>query len=88
MRYRAFTYIYTGHPKDALRCFLDAFGRSTGGEFRDAGYDLLVHGVRPVRGYAGDFQPFVDYVSFGPAGEDGKPGTADDLKDPFAPLLK
>jgi tetratricopeptide (TPR) repeat protein len=87
-RYRALTYIYTGHPKEALQCFLDAFARSTGEDYRALGQDLIVIGARAVRGHAIGLKEFVDYVNCGPAGPDGKPGTADDLKDPFAPLLK
>ena len=87
-RYRAVTYIYTGHPKEALQCFLDAFARSTGEDYRPLGQDLIVIGARAVRGHAVGLKEFVDYVNYGHAGPDGKPGTADDLRDPFAPLLK
>ncbi len=87
-RYRALTWIYTGHPKEALQCFLDAFARSTGEDYRLLGQELIVIGARAVRGHAVGLKEFVDYVNFGPAGPDGKPGTADDLKDPFLPLLK
>ncbi len=85
-RHCAMTYIYTGHPQEALRQFLDAFGRATGGDFRRIGYDLLALGVRSVRGHPVGLQPFVDFVNYGPAGADGKSGTADDLIDPFKDL--
>jgi len=85
-RLRAYTYIYTGKPRKALPHFLDAFSRATGTDFKTLGTELIVVGVRAARGYAGDFQPFVDFINYGPAGPDGKTGTGDDLTDPFAPL--
>ena len=87
-RYRALTFIYTGNPKEALKCYLDAFARATGDDYKAMGQDLIVIGARAVRGHAVGLKDFVDYVSFGPDGPDGKPGTADDLKNPFDPLLK
>ena len=87
-RFRALTYIYTGHPKEALKGYLDAFARATGDEYRVMAQDLIVIGARAVRGHAVGLKDFVDYVNSGPAGPDGKPGTADDLKNPFEPLLK
>ena len=87
-RFRALTCIYAGHPKEALKAYLDAFARSTGDEYRTMGQDLIVIGARAVRGYAVGLKDFVDYVNLGPAGPDGKPGTPDDLKNPFEPLLR
>ncbi|HUT36083.1 MAG TPA: hypothetical protein VNE39_21525 [Planctomycetota bacterium] len=87
-RYRALTHIYAGNPKEALKCYLDAFARSTGDDYKAIGQDMIVIGARAVRGYAVGLKGFVDYVNCGPAGPDGKPGTADDLKNPFEPLLK
>ena len=87
-RHRAMTYVYTGHPEDTLRQLLDAFSRATGGDFARIGHELLVIGVRTVRGHAVDFQPYADFANFGPAGPDGKIGTDDDLADPFASLLE
>ena len=52
------------------------------------GQDLIVIGARAVRGHAVGLKDFADYVNYGPAGPDAKPGTADDLKSPFEPLLK
>ena len=88
MRYRAMTYLYTGHPKEALRCFMDAFGRASSDEMSAAGHDMIVIGARAVRGHSVGLDAFYNFVNYGPAGPDGKPGTADDLADPFAALLK
>ncbi|MCX5670205.1 MAG: tetratricopeptide repeat protein [Planctomycetota bacterium] len=88
MRFRAFTYIYTGKPKEALRCFMEAFARAGGDEFQAMGQDMVLIGARAVRGNPAGLEAFFQFVNYGPAGPDGKPGTADDLADPFAPLLK
>ena len=88
-RLRAFTYLYTGHPKLALRHFLDAFSRTTSSsDLKRYGSDLLLIGVRAAQGHGVGFEKFVAFVNFGPAGRDGKQGTADDLDDPFARLMK
>lgn len=88
MRFRAQTYLYSGKPKEALRCFMDAFGRCTPDELQQAGPDMILTGARAVRGYCTGLEVFFQFVNYGPAGPDGKTGTADDLADPFAPLLK
>ena len=87
MQFRAATYIYSGHPKEALKCFMDAFARSVGDETQQTGRAMILIGVRAVRGHAVGLEEFFNFVNYGPAGPDGKPGTADDLKDPFAPLV-
>ena len=87
-RHRALTYAFTGHPKEALEHLLDAFSRASGSDFKRIGQDLIVIGVRSARGHAVGLQPYVDFINFGPAGPDGKLGTADDLKDPFPALLE
>jgi hypothetical protein len=53
-----------------------------------AGHDMILIGVRAVRGHSVGLDAFYNFVNYGPAGPDGKPGTADDLADPFAALLK
>jgi len=88
MRFRALTYLYSGHPKEALRCFMDAFGRCMPDELQQTGQDMILLGARAVRGHAVGLDGFFHFVNYGPAGPDGRLGTADDLADPFAPLLK
>jgi pentatricopeptide repeat protein len=88
MRYRAITYLYTCHPKEALRCFIDAFGRASPEDVQAAGQEMILLGVRAVRGHSAGTDVFFHFVNYGPAGPDGKLGTDDDLADPFAPLLK
>jgi pentatricopeptide repeat protein len=88
MRYRAITYLYTCHPKEALRCFIDAFGRAAPDEVQAAGQEMILLGARAARGHSVGTDVFFHFVNYGPAGPDRKPGTDDDLADPFAPLLK
>jgi len=88
MRYRALTHLYTGHPKEALRCFMDAFSRCAAEEIPQAAHDMILIGARAVRGHSVGLEAFYQFVNYGPAGPDGKLGTADDLPDPFLPLLK
>lgn len=87
-RYRALTWLYTGHPDRALEYYLDAFGRATSRDFERLGHEMVLCGARAVCGHAAGLERFYKFVSYGPDGPDGKPKTADDLEDPFAPLLK
>jgi len=87
-RFRALTHIYAGDPKAALTCYLDAFARATGDDYKAAAQDLILIGARAVRGHAVGLKDFADYVNFGPDGPDAKPGTPDDLRNPFEPLLR
>jgi len=87
-QHRARTFTYSGQPEQALRHYMDAFLRAPARDFQSAGYDLIVIGARAVRGHAVGLEAFFDFVNHGPSGEDGKPGTEDDLKDPFEALLK
>jgi tetratricopeptide (TPR) repeat protein len=87
-RFRAMTFLYSGHPKDALKYFLDAFGRCTTDEAQPRADELILIGARAARGHPVGMEEFYKYLNYGPAGEDGQAGNADDLSDPFAPLLK
>jgi tetratricopeptide (TPR) repeat protein len=88
MRYRAFTWLYCARPKEALRCFMDAFARAATDEIVLTANDMILIGARAARGHAVGLEAFYQFVNYGPAGPDGKRGTEDDLADPFAPLLK
>jgi hypothetical protein len=57
-------------------------------EIQSAGLEMVVIGARAARGHAVGLDAFLHFVNYGPAGPDGKLKTADDLADPFAPLLK
>jgi tetratricopeptide (TPR) repeat protein len=87
-RLRAFTFLYTGKPREALAQFADAFRRSSGSpDFERSGPDLVSVGLRAARGYRAGLDQAVRFVLYGPNGPDGKPNTADDIPDPFAGLL-
>lgn len=88
MRLRAMTYVFTGKPREALRCFIDAFARCRDNRVSDRGAEMIMIGARGVRGHPVGLGPFFTFVNYGPAGPDGKTGTGDDLPDPFAPLVK
>lgn len=87
-RLRAFTYLFTGKPKEALAQFADAFRRNENPyDLSNAGVDLVCIGLRAVQGHRVGLDKAMRFVIYGPAGPDGKMGTADDLADPFAPFL-
>jgi len=87
-RLRAFTFLFTGKPRDAMAQFADAFRRSS--QLRDlqrSGPDLVIVGLRAVRGHAVGLEAGMRFVQFGPNGPDGLPKTADDIADPFPEFL-
>lgn len=87
-RLRAITYLYSGHPKEALAQYAEAFRRAdSNSDLVGTGTDLVYVGLRAVRGSRTGLEEAMAFVIYGPNGPDGKPGTADDLKDPFAGLL-
>jgi len=87
-RLRAFTYLYIGKPKDALGQFADAFRRNENPyDLTNAGVDLVCTGLRAAHGHRIGLDKAMQFVIYGPAGPDGKTGTADDLPDPFAALM-
>lgn len=97
-RLRAFTFLFTGKPREALAQFADAFRRNShpqgfytaGGYvrgFQESCLDLVVVGLRAVRGHAAGLDASLQFVIYGPDGPDGIPRTADDIADPFAQYL-
>jgi hypothetical protein len=87
-RLRAFTYIFTGKPKDALAQFAEAFRRSANMmDLQRTSNDLVAIGLRDMRGYRVGLDTDLQFVIYGPNGPDGKPGTSDDIVDPFAAYL-
>jgi len=87
-RLRAFTFLFTGKPKDALEQFADAFRRSsTPTAIQRSAPAMVLVGLRAVRGHRIGLDKCIQFVVYGPNGPDGKPGTADDIADPFAEYL-
>jgi len=87
-RLRAMTYLFTGKPKDALAQYADAFRRSASTpDLTRSGSDLVLVGVRAVQGHRMGLDQDISFLVFGASGPDGKPGTPDDVTDPFAKLL-
>jgi tetratricopeptide (TPR) repeat protein len=77
--------LYLGQPKPALYYFMDAVRRCDIEKFPEFAVSLIANGLRAVRGHSVGLDLAQQYLLYGPHGEDGKPGTADDLTDPFAP---
>jgi len=87
-RLRADTYLFTGKPKDALAQFAEAFRRcGNSPDLQAVVSDLVGIGLRNMRGHRVGLDRDLQFVIYGPNGPDGKPGTADDLTDPFAAWL-
>jgi hypothetical protein len=87
-RLRAYTYLYSGKPKDALANFADAFRRNENPyDLTNAGVELVATGLRAAQGHRVGLDKAMQFVIYGLAGPDGKTGTPDDLPDPFKPLM-
>jgi tetratricopeptide (TPR) repeat protein len=87
-RLRAYTYLFTGKPRDALAQFSDAFRRNNNPwDLSNGGVELVIIGLRAVRGHRVGLDRDMQFVIYGPNGPDGIPKTTDDLADPFAPFL-
>jgi tetratricopeptide (TPR) repeat protein len=85
---RAMTFLFTGKPRDALAQFADAFRRNENSyDLRNAGVELVTIGLRAVQGNRVGLDKAMQFVINGPAGADGKTGTADDVPDPFAAYI-
>ena len=85
---RAVTFLFTGKPRDALAQFADAFRRNENSyDLRNAGVELVTVGLRAVQGNGVGLDKAMQFVIYGPAGADGKTGTADDVPDPFTTYL-
>ena len=81
--HRSLTYTYTGHPEKALAHYVDAFGRCSDGDFQRMAENMIVIGLRAVRGHAVGLEQVFRLVAFGPAGPDGRPDTGDDIPNQF-----
>ncbi|MFB3891841.1 MAG: tetratricopeptide repeat protein [Phycisphaerae bacterium] len=85
-KHRALTYIYSGHPQEALKHFADAFRRCSSADFRECSHNLIAIGARSVAGSGASLDKYWTFMRLGPAGPDGQMGTGDDLPDPFVAL--
>jgi len=81
--HRAVLCLYVGQPRPALYYFMDAFRHCQSNKFQAYGIAVVVNGLRSVQGHSIGLNNAVSYVLYGPNGKDGKPGTGDDLTDPF-----
>lgn len=77
---------YSGDVSAALAWFADAFRRCPAGKAGEMARVIMVNGFRPLHGNGDGLDEVAEFIALGPAGEDGKNKTSDDLPDPFAPL--
>lgn len=85
-RLRGMRFLYMGQPKAAALHFLDALKRYTGKEFNKPVIDLVLKGIRGIKGDSHSVPNATNFIIYGPAGKDGQKGTADDAKNPFKGL--
>jgi len=83
-RRAALARVWLGRPAEAAALFLEALRRAPFRELRDILYEAVTIGLRGARGSAAGLDAAFAFVAWGPAGPDEKPGTSDDIADPFA----
>jgi len=80
-----YLYICWDKPDEALRAFrryyLDTFETSK----LQPAVAVLTRAMRALGRSEAEVDAFFDYQNYGPAGKDGRPKTADDLRDPLLP---
>jgi len=87
-RERGLLALYGGAPLAALKEFRAAYRKCEVGQAKvKAAVDDIAVAVAALEGHSAQAQPIFDYQQYGPAGPDGKTGTADDLKDPLLKYL-
>ncbi len=86
-RARGWFYLLWGKPKNALAEFKRAFALCSleTTELTRAAQDIAL-GLKALRATPIGMEAFADFQRYGPNGPDGKPKTADDLKDPLEGL--
>jgi len=75
--------IFWDKPDEALRAFRRHYLESFEPTRLQAAVALLTRALRAVGRPEAEIDAFFEYQNCGPAGKDGKLGTADDLKDPI-----
>jgi len=83
MKIRGMIYLAIGKHADALRAFRSAYAAASIPQVRE-GSGLVPRVLKAMDGSLYRANQYIVYQRFGPAGEDGKAGTEDDLKDPSA----
>jgi hypothetical protein len=80
---RGYARLHAGDPQGALTQFVDGLRRCRADEFLDTAR-AVANGFRAVRGHAAGSEEIGQFTAYGTNGPDGKPGTDDDVADPFA----
>ncbi len=73
-------------PAEALRAFRLHYLRASSRTGLRAAATILAQAMRALGRPEAEVDAFFDFQNYGPNGKDGKPGTADDLKDPILEL--
>jgi tetratricopeptide (TPR) repeat protein len=81
--YRAWMCVYLGRPADAVPLFESATRRAASDDWSNDATALVMNGLRSAHGTGVGLEAAAKFLRYGPAGVDGKPGTGDDLPDPF-----
>jgi hypothetical protein len=79
-------YAYWDKPAESLRAFRLHYLRATTAAGLKAAATVLAQAMRAFGRPEAEVDAFFAFQNSGPAGADGKPGTADDLKDPILEL--
>ena len=82
-RLRGVACLYAGDPQAARAQFADALRRCPAGDVVRM-TQAVSQGFRAVQGHGAGPDPVGPFVAYGAVGRDGRPGTEDDLPDPFA----
>jgi len=81
-RTRAFVYLLHGKPEHALMEAIAAYRMATGDNLTDEVY-YVATAIKALDGNLLRANQYLLYQKLGRAGQDGKPGTADDIQDPL-----
>lgn len=85
LRRRGMFYIHAGKPEHALESFQREYSLvSASADAASNAVNDIAMALRAVSGRVFTAKNFLEYQQYGPAGADGKPGTADDLSFAFA----
>ncbi len=82
LRDRGTVYLCLGQYPEALSSFQAAYAAATIAQIKE-GSALVPRALKAMDGTVVRANRYLVYQRFGPAGEDGKTGTADDLRDPL-----
>jgi len=84
-RARGYAFLLKGNTTAALCEFRCAYASAGGANLTDAIYDVAT-AIKATDGHVLRANRYLIFQKYGPAGQDGKQGTADDLEDPLGDM--